>query len=204
MSGYGPGCVKRRRRSIAIEQVIRSTPLWASTPQAHSSLRSNLRTSFSSRFEFLSFHTVWAHSCPGRVRPQLAKTDGAFQTHPHVNRLNACRIAPLDQRTALADQCLHSVEADASQATQGASPGLMLWRAPPQLCPEKTGVFAIMLQRSPARSRRSPGRALQGWGRVGDSPQPSKRTSGRFYGVAGHRLAGSLLRRTGNTTEWRE
>jgi hypothetical protein len=28
--------VKRRRRSIAIEQVIRSTPLWASTPFSHS------------------------------------------------------------------------------------------------------------------------------------------------------------------------
>jgi len=32
----GPGCVKRRRRSIAIEQVIRSSPLWASTPFSHS------------------------------------------------------------------------------------------------------------------------------------------------------------------------
>ena len=57
----GPGCVKRRRRSIAIEQVIRSTQLRAFTPQAHSTLRSNLRTSFSSRFEFLSFHTAWAN-----------------------------------------------------------------------------------------------------------------------------------------------
>src|SRR5215831_9630126 len=44
-----------------------STP----TPQAHSILKSNPRISFSSRFDFLSFHTAWA-----RCRPQHC-----FQKH---------------------------------------------------------------------------------------------------------------------------
>src|ERR1700756_3579814 len=30
-------------------------------------LTSNLRTSFLSGFDFLSFHTGWVHRCPGRV-----------------------------------------------------------------------------------------------------------------------------------------
>src|SRR5215831_640319 len=36
--------------------------LSAPTPQAHSILKSNPRISFSSRFDFLSFHTAWAQS----------------------------------------------------------------------------------------------------------------------------------------------
>jgi len=54
----GPGCVKRRRCSVAIEQVIRSGSFWVATPQAPSNSQSNLRTSFSPRFELLSFHTA--------------------------------------------------------------------------------------------------------------------------------------------------
>src|SRR6476659_10932727 len=47
------------------------------------------------------------------ARPQLAEADTAFQAHPLVNRLNpASKIAQLDQRTALPDQCLHSAKAD--------------------------------------------------------------------------------------------
>src|SRR5690348_16054923 len=45
-------CVRTRRRSIAIEQVIRSRPFFVPTSQAHSILKSNLRISFSSRFKF--------------------------------------------------------------------------------------------------------------------------------------------------------
>jgi hypothetical protein len=41
-----------------------------------------------------------------------SKADAAFRAHPLVNRLNlACRIAQLDQRTVLPDQCLHLAEA---------------------------------------------------------------------------------------------
>ena len=54
-----PGCVKTRRRSIAIEQVTRSRPFHVPTSEAHSILKSKSRISFSSRFEFLSFHTAW-------------------------------------------------------------------------------------------------------------------------------------------------
>jgi hypothetical protein len=54
-----PGCVKTRRRSIAIEQVTRSRPVHVPTSQAHSILKSKSRISFSSRFELLSFPTAW-------------------------------------------------------------------------------------------------------------------------------------------------
>ena len=50
-------CAKRRRCSVAIEQVIRLGSFWVLTPQAPSNYQSNLRTSFSPRFELLSFHT---------------------------------------------------------------------------------------------------------------------------------------------------
>ena len=52
------GCVKTRRRSIAIEQVTRSRPFHVPTSQAHSILKSKSRILFSSRFELLSFHTA--------------------------------------------------------------------------------------------------------------------------------------------------
>jgi len=58
-SEMGPGCVKTRRRSIAIEQVTRSRPFHVPTSEAHSILKSKSRISFSSRFELLSFHTAW-------------------------------------------------------------------------------------------------------------------------------------------------
>ena len=58
----GPGRVKSRRRSTAIEEVIRSRPLCVPTSQANLILRSNLRTSFLSRFDFSAFHTAWATS----------------------------------------------------------------------------------------------------------------------------------------------
>src|SRR6266849_5446355 len=61
-----PGCVKTRRRSIAIEQVTRSRPFHVPTSQAHSILKSKSRISFSSRFELLSFHTAWVKT--GRTR----------------------------------------------------------------------------------------------------------------------------------------
>jgi hypothetical protein len=57
-SGYDPGCVKRRTCSVAIEQVIRLGSFWVLTSQAPSNYHSNLRTSFSPRFELLSFHTA--------------------------------------------------------------------------------------------------------------------------------------------------
>jgi hypothetical protein len=40
---------------------------------------------------FSTFATISARSCPRKcatARPQLAKADTAFQTHPLVNRLN--------------------------------------------------------------------------------------------------------------------
>jgi len=55
----GPGRVKTRRRSIAIEQVTRSRPFQVPTLQAHSILKSKSRISISSRFELLSSHTAW-------------------------------------------------------------------------------------------------------------------------------------------------
>ena len=72
----------------------------------------------------------------GEVGHRSARFPGRMRRHvrswrkptPHskaqsVNRLNlACRIALLDQRTALADQCLHSAEADVRP--QGGGPGL--------------------------------------------------------------------------------
>src|SRR6267142_1208350 len=58
ISVFDPG-VKTRRRSIAIEQVTRSRPFHVPTSEAHSILKSKSRISFSSRFEFLSFHTAW-------------------------------------------------------------------------------------------------------------------------------------------------
>jgi hypothetical protein len=64
----GPGCVKTRRRSIAIEQVARSRPFHVPTSQAHSILKSKSRISFSSRFELLSFHTAWVKNGSVRVR----------------------------------------------------------------------------------------------------------------------------------------
>src|ERR1700685_435965 len=57
-----PGCVKTRRRSIAIEQVTRSRPFHVPTSEAHSILKSKSRISFSAHFELSSFHT------PGVVR----------------------------------------------------------------------------------------------------------------------------------------
>src|ERR1700716_2084976 len=71
MSELGPGCVKTRRRSIAIEQVTRSRPFHVPTSQAHSILKSKSRISFSSRFELLSFHTAWVN----RDRPFTADRD---------------------------------------------------------------------------------------------------------------------------------
>jgi len=59
MSALGPGCVKTRRRSIAIEQVTRSRPFHVPASEAHSILKSKSRISFSFRFELLSFHTAW-------------------------------------------------------------------------------------------------------------------------------------------------
>ena len=50
------------RRSIAIEQAIRSRSFWVPKSRAHSILKTNLRISFSSRFEFLSFRTAWVTS----------------------------------------------------------------------------------------------------------------------------------------------
>src|ERR1700746_2900216 len=43
------------------------TPLGARSENPFN-FESNSRKSFSSRFEFLSFHTTYAHSCPGHVR----------------------------------------------------------------------------------------------------------------------------------------
>ena len=63
-----PGCVKTRRRSIAIEQVTRSRPFHVPTSEAHSILKSKSRISFSSRFELLSFHTAWVINGPRRPR----------------------------------------------------------------------------------------------------------------------------------------
>jgi hypothetical protein len=51
--------MKTQRRSIAIEQVTRSRPFHVPPSQAHSVLKFKSRISFSSRFEFLSFHTAW-------------------------------------------------------------------------------------------------------------------------------------------------
>jgi hypothetical protein len=60
-SAHGPGCVKTRGRSIAIEQISRSRLFEVLASQAHSISKSNLRISFSSCFGILSFHTAWAH-----------------------------------------------------------------------------------------------------------------------------------------------
>jgi hypothetical protein len=57
-SAKARGCVRTRRRSIAIEQAIRSRSFFVPTSQANSILKSHLRISFSSRFEFLSFRTA--------------------------------------------------------------------------------------------------------------------------------------------------
>src|SRR5258707_733022 len=67
-----PGCVKTRRRSIAIEQVTRSRPFHVPTSEAHSILKSKSRISFSSRFELLSFHTAWRPTHTGHRRPKSA------------------------------------------------------------------------------------------------------------------------------------
>jgi len=77
------GCVKTRRRSIAIEQVTRSRPFHVPTSQAHSILKSKSRISFSSRFELLSFHTAWTPSRPGI----------AMQSHSRASRCaRGCRV----------------------------------------------------------------------------------------------------------------
>ena len=47
--------LNRDRTSYSFEIVF------VPTSQARSILKSNLRISFSSRFDFLSFHTAWAH-----------------------------------------------------------------------------------------------------------------------------------------------
>jgi hypothetical protein len=57
-SGNGLDRVKTRGRSIAIERVSRSRPFEVLVLQADSILKLNLRISFSSRFEFSSFHTA--------------------------------------------------------------------------------------------------------------------------------------------------
>src|SRR5258707_14244760 len=72
ISVFDPGCVKTRRRSIAIEQVTRSRPFHVPTSQAHSILKSKSRISFSSRFELLSFHTAWRPTHTGHRRPKSA------------------------------------------------------------------------------------------------------------------------------------
>jgi hypothetical protein len=62
-----PGCVKTRRRSIAIEQITRSRPFHVPTSEAHSILKSKSRISFSARFELSSFHTAWTRFGPPRT-----------------------------------------------------------------------------------------------------------------------------------------
>jgi hypothetical protein len=58
MSAVGLNRVKTRGRSIAIKRVSRSRPFEVLVLQADSILKLNLRISFSSRFEFSSFHTA--------------------------------------------------------------------------------------------------------------------------------------------------
>ena len=70
-SGSGPGCVKTRGRSIAIEQLSRSRPFDVPALRAHSISWPNTKISFSSRFGILSFHTAWAR-CRPRPRSPLA------------------------------------------------------------------------------------------------------------------------------------
>jgi hypothetical protein len=55
-------------------------------------------------------------------------SDGLAERVRHRRRAQAqlSRIAQLDQRTALADQCLHAAEADVRPPIPGAS--LALWR----------------------------------------------------------------------------
>ena len=80
-----PGCVKTRRRSIAIEQVTRSRPSHVPTSQAHSVLKSKSRILFSSRFELLSFHTAWTHSDPqGRAKKSAPARDPIRQPRSDV------------------------------------------------------------------------------------------------------------------------
>jgi hypothetical protein len=83
-----PGCVKTRRRSIAIEQVTRSRPFHVPTSQAHSILKSKSRISFSSRIELLSFHTAWTHV--GRLGCPLAGTC-PLQASPATCRASVAR-----------------------------------------------------------------------------------------------------------------
>jgi len=70
-SAVGPGCVKTRGRSIAIEQLSRSRPFDVPALRAHSISWPNTKISFSSRFGILSFHTAWAR-CRPRPRSPLA------------------------------------------------------------------------------------------------------------------------------------
>jgi hypothetical protein len=62
MSARGPGCVKTRKRLIAIETSYSFKADLGAQTASHSILKSNLRISFSSRLKFLSFHTAWALS----------------------------------------------------------------------------------------------------------------------------------------------
>jgi len=95
-SGSGPGCVKTRGRSIAIEQLSRSRPFDVPALRAHSISWPNTKISFSSRFGILSFHTAWAR-CRRWALPSLSpsgkrfgksSTDGFAALYRH-----ACRPA---------------------------------------------------------------------------------------------------------------
>jgi hypothetical protein len=79
-----PGCVKTRRRSIAIEQVTRSRPFHVPTSEAHSILKSKSRISFSARFELSSFHTAWTRTGHSA---RLELNDSTLRSSP------SCRVS---------------------------------------------------------------------------------------------------------------
>jgi hypothetical protein len=86
----------------------------APTPQAHSTLKSNPRISFSSRFEFLSFHTAWATSglwsTPlGTARHQAIEAflqtamiilGAVHQCGSIISRKASCQVGPIICRDA--------------------------------------------------------------------------------------------------------
>ena len=87
---------------------------------------------------------------PDDVRVVL-HLDGLAERERHRRRAQAqlSRIAQLDQRTALADQCLHSAEADGGP--QGGSPGLTHKRHRPARNPAVQEALAVHANRAVVR-----------------------------------------------------
>ena len=80
MTAIGPGCVKTRGRTIAIEQVSRSRSFEVPASQSNSISRSNFRISFSSHFKALSLMGLAAAFGLAAAPTVLTVSDAEAQT----------------------------------------------------------------------------------------------------------------------------